>query len=203
MERVLEELEHRCHENMTHAVETEEGLGIEYDEDVVCDVCQSPDGEDNNEMVFCDKCNICVHQVSLSDRTCLLLVEEEELVSSSRSFILAPKLLSAVILVLLQTEVQRLPPPPPQACYGIQKVPKGSWLCRICALGILPKCQLCPKKGGAMKPTRSGTKWVHVSCALWIPEVKPERCSHQFVCIYSSVLNSTAIVCSSFPWKTC
>uniref|UniRef100_A0A3B4TH97 Protein Jade-1 n=1 Tax=Seriola dumerili TaxID=41447 RepID=A0A3B4TH97_SERDU len=126
MERVMEEFERRCHDNMTHAMETEEGLGIEYDEDVVCDVCQSPDGEDNNEMVFCDKCNICVHQ----------------------------------------------------ACYGIQKVPKGSWLCRICALGILPKCQLCPKKGGAMKPTRSGTKWVHVSCALWIPEVSignPEK----------------------------
>uniref|UniRef100_A0A3Q1FK89 Protein Jade-1 n=1 Tax=Acanthochromis polyacanthus TaxID=80966 RepID=A0A3Q1FK89_9TELE len=126
MERVMEEFERCCHDNMTHAVETEEGLGIEYDEDVVCDVCQSPDGEDNNEMVFCDKCNICVHQ----------------------------------------------------ACYGIQKVPKGSWLCRICALGILPKCQLCPKKGGAMKPTRSGTKWVHVSCALWIPEVSignPEK----------------------------
>ncbi|XP_062413152.1 protein Jade-1 isoform X3 [Pungitius pungitius] len=126
MERVMEEFERRCHDNMTHAMETEEGLGIEYDEDVVCDVCRSPDGEDNNEMVFCDKCNICVHQ----------------------------------------------------ACYGIQKVPKGSWLCRICALGILPKCQLCPKKGGAMKPTRSGTKWVHVSCALWIPEVSignPEK----------------------------
>ncbi|KAK2826741.1 hypothetical protein Q5P01_020955 [Channa striata] len=102
MERVMEEFEHCCHENMTHAMETEEGLGIEYDEDVVCDVCQSPDGEDNNEMVFCDKCNICVHQ----------------------------------------------------ACYGIQKVPKGSWLCRICALGILP------------------------NCALWIPEVSignPEK----------------------------
>ena len=63
MERVMEEFERCCHENMTHAMETEEGLGIEYDEDVVCDVCQSPDGEDNNEMVFCDKCNICVHQV--------------------------------------------------------------------------------------------------------------------------------------------
>ncbi|XP_037098218.1 protein Jade-1 isoform X1 [Syngnathus acus] len=126
MERALEEFERSCHDNMTHATETQEGLGIEYDEDVVCDVCQSPDGEDNNEMVFCDKCNICVHQ----------------------------------------------------ACYGIQKVPKGSWLCRICALGIVPKCQLCPKKGGAMKPTRSGTKWVHVSCALWIPEVSignPEK----------------------------
>ncbi|XP_072313805.1 protein Jade-1 [Eucyclogobius newberryi] len=126
MERVLEELERRCHDNMAVAVETQEGLGIEFDEDVVCDVCRSPDGEENNEMVFCDKCNICVHQ----------------------------------------------------ACYGIQKVPTGSWLCRICALGILPKCQLCPKNGGAMKPTRSGTKWVHVSCALWIPEVSignPEK----------------------------
>ncbi|XP_045070939.1 protein Jade-1 [Coregonus clupeaformis] len=126
MERVMEEFERRCYDRMSHAVATEEGLGIEYDEDVVCDICRSPDSEDNNEMVFCDKCNICVHQ----------------------------------------------------ACYGILKVPKGSWLCRTCALGILPKCQLCPKKGGAMKPTRSGTKWVHVSCALWIPEVSignPEK----------------------------
>ncbi|RLV97335.1 hypothetical protein DV515_00011848 [Chloebia gouldiae] len=110
MERVMEEFEQRCYDNMNHAIETEEGLGIEYDEDVVCDVCQSPDGEDGNEMVFCDKCNICVHQ----------------------------------------------------ACYGILKVPEGSWLCRTCALGVRPKCLLCPKKGGAMKPTRSGTKWVSI-----------------------------------------
>ncbi|OCT97083.1 hypothetical protein XELAEV_18009306mg [Xenopus laevis] len=126
MEQVLEEFEKKCYDKMNHAIETEEGLGIEYDEDVVCDVCQSPDGEDGNEMVFCDKCNICVHQ----------------------------------------------------ACYGILKVPEGSWLCRTCALGVQPKCLLCPKKGGAMKPTRSGTKWVHVSCALWIPEVSigsPEK----------------------------
>lgn len=59
-----------------------------------------------------------------------------------------------------------------QACYGILKVPIGSWLCRTCALGVQPKCLLCPKRGGALKPTRSGTKWVHVSCALWIPEVR-------------------------------
>lgn len=58
-----------------------------------------------------------------------------------------------------------------QACYGILKVPTGSWLCRTCALGVQPKCLLCPKRGGALKPTRSGTKWVHVSCALWIPVV--------------------------------
>ncbi|KAG2455465.1 JADE2 ligase, partial [Polypterus senegalus] len=65
MERVLEELESQCSDNMQIAIETEEGLGIEYDEDVVCDVCRSPEGEDGNEMVFCDKCNICVHQVSI------------------------------------------------------------------------------------------------------------------------------------------
>ncbi|XP_054831994.1 E3 ubiquitin-protein ligase Jade-2 isoform X3 [Eublepharis macularius] len=126
LERVLEELETLCYENMNIAIETEEGLGIEYDEDVVCDVCRSPEGEDGNEMVFCDKCNVCVHQ----------------------------------------------------ACYGILKVPIGSWLCRTCALGVQPKCLLCPKRGGALKPTRSGTKWVHVSCALWIPEVSigcPEK----------------------------
>lgn len=61
-----------------------------------------------------------------------------------------------------------------QACYGILKVPQGNWLCRTCALGVQPKCLLCPKRGGALKPTRSGTKWVHVSCALWIPEVRPK-----------------------------
>ncbi|XP_029304370.1 protein Jade-1 isoform X2 [Cottoperca gobio] len=126
MECVLVELESACEEKMRQAIETEEGLGIEYDEDVVCDVCRSPEGEDGNEMVFCDKCNVCVHQ----------------------------------------------------ACYGILKVPQGNWLCRTCALGVQPKCLLCPKRGGALKPTRSGTKWVHVSCALWIPEVSigcPEK----------------------------
>ncbi|XP_041863897.1 protein Jade-1 isoform X2 [Melanotaenia boesemani] len=126
MECVLVELESVCEEKMQQAIATEEGLGIEYDEDVVCDVCRSPEGEDGNEMVFCDKCNVCVHQ----------------------------------------------------ACYGILKVPQGNWLCRTCALGVQPKCLLCPKRGGALKPTRSGTKWVHVSCALWIPEVSigcPEK----------------------------
>ncbi|XP_068134017.1 E3 ubiquitin-protein ligase Jade-2 [Hyperolius riggenbachi] len=126
LEKILEELEILCQENMNVAIDTEEGLGIEYDEDVVCDVCRSPEGEDGNEMVFCDKCNVCVHQ----------------------------------------------------ACYGILKVPTGNWLCRLCALGAQAKCLLCPKRGGALKPTRSGTKWVHVSCALWIPEVSigcPEK----------------------------
>ncbi|KAG8224231.1 hypothetical protein J437_LFUL002687, partial [Ladona fulva] len=79
-----------------------------------------PDSEEGNEMVFCDLCNICVHQ----------------------------------------------------ACYGITRIPPGSWLCRTCAVNLpRPECVLCPNRGGAMKCTRSGHKWAHVSCALWIPEV--------------------------------
>ncbi|CAL1531370.1 unnamed protein product [Lymnaea stagnalis] len=126
MERMIEELENQCYVKTNALKKTEEGLGIEYDEDVACDVCRMLESEDTNEMVFCDGCDICVHQ----------------------------------------------------ACYGIQTIPEGSWLCRICALGIKPMCLLCPKRGGAMKSTKSGTKWTHVSCALWIPEVSigcPEK----------------------------
>lgn len=84
MERVLVELESRCEENMQQAIETEEGLGIEYDEDVVCDVCRSPEGEDGNEMVFCDKCNICVHQVQIRVRWRWAILLGEEAVRSCR-----------------------------------------------------------------------------------------------------------------------
>ncbi|KAG7454051.1 hypothetical protein JOB18_004626 [Solea senegalensis] len=52
MECVLVALESVCEEKMQQAIETEEGLGIEYDEDVVCDVCRSPEGEDGNDGVL-------------------------------------------------------------------------------------------------------------------------------------------------------
>lgn len=74
MERTMEALERKCHESMNHAIETEEGLGIEYDEDVICDVCRSPDSEEGNDMVFCDKCNICVHQVRAETHTHTIVI---------------------------------------------------------------------------------------------------------------------------------
>lgn len=119
LERVIERLELCCWDKIQSILRNEEGLGIEYDENVICDVCRSPDSEEGNEMVFCDSCNICVHQ----------------------------------------------------ACYGITRIPDGQWLCCTCNIGQRPECVLCPNKGGAMKCTRSGQKWAHVSCALWIPEV--------------------------------
>jgi hypothetical protein len=32
------------------------------DDAVVCDICLLPDADDANEMVFCERCNCCVHQ---------------------------------------------------------------------------------------------------------------------------------------------
>ena len=53
-------------------------------------------------------------------------------------------------------------------------IPKGEWLCRVCAAGDeQAKCVLCPVKGGALKRVRPGnSSWAHLCCALWIPEVR-------------------------------
>ncbi|KAK3696718.1 hypothetical protein QZH41_013077, partial [Actinostola sp. cb2023] len=120
LEKAISYQEDKCYENLGYAIVTQEGLSIEYDESVCCDVCQSPDSEEGNEMVFCDSCDICVHQ----------------------------------------------------ACYGIQNIPSGSWLCQPCSRAVSkPPCQLCRNPGGAMKRTKKGKNWAHVSCALWVPEV--------------------------------
>lgn len=37
----MEMFEMQCHANLQEAIRTVDGLGIEYDENVVCDVCRS------------------------------------------------------------------------------------------------------------------------------------------------------------------
>ncbi|KAJ8937756.1 hypothetical protein NQ318_006619 [Aromia moschata] len=118
LERVIERFELCCWDKIQSILRNEEGLGIEYDENVICDVCRSPDSEEERDG----------------------------------------------LLRQLQYIVH-------QACYGITRIPEGQWLCCTCNIGKRPECVLCPNKGGAMKCTRSGQKWAHVSCALWIPEV--------------------------------
>jgi hypothetical protein len=115
-------LETKCQQNMACAVVTDETLGIEYDEETVCDVCRDRESEDTNDMIFCDMCNLCVHQ----------------------------------------------------ACYGLPTIPRGRWLCKTCFIGEQDTpCVLCLNSGGALKRVRPGnTNWAHLSCALWIPEVK-------------------------------
>ena len=41
LELVLAEMEMQCHENMQDAMKTKDGLGIEFDESIMCDVCRT------------------------------------------------------------------------------------------------------------------------------------------------------------------
>ncbi|KAG9509015.1 putative ATP-dependent RNA helicase DDX47, partial [Fragariocoptes setiger] len=57
IEDTITELERQCAENMKN-----NKIGIEFDDGVVCDVCRSPYSEEGNEMIFCDRCEVCIHQ---------------------------------------------------------------------------------------------------------------------------------------------
>ncbi|CAM9671614.1 unnamed protein product, partial [Ectocarpus sp. 12 AP-2014] len=71
-----------------------------------------------------------------------------------------------------------------QHCYACREDTGASWLCDVCEAGedaSVTVCELCKEtnlsKGGAMKQVlgngKNGEKlWVHVSCSLWIPEVR-------------------------------
>ncbi|RAL38749.1 hypothetical protein DM860_013430 [Cuscuta australis] len=75
-----------------------------------------------------------------------------------------------------------------QRCYGVQDDVDGSWICSWCKqknqiLSSEKQCLLCPKKGGALKPSRIGgqgcqehfaAEFAHLFCCQWIPEVYVE-----------------------------
>ncbi|KAK6938468.1 hypothetical protein RJ641_031976 [Dillenia turbinata] len=76
-----------------------------------------------------------------------------------------------------------------QKCYGMQEEADGLWLCSWCKQrseredggnASLWPCDLCPKKGGALKPVHKSlaesenggsTRFSHLFCSLWMPEV--------------------------------
>lgn len=97
-----------------------EAIGSGEEQDSKCAVCDDGDCENSNAIVFCDGCDLAVHQ----------------------------------------------------ECYGVPYIPEGQWLCRKCQLigRGSPNCIFCPNTEGAFKQTNT-SKWSHLLCAIWIPEV--------------------------------
>ncbi|KAM6922077.1 lysine-specific demethylase 4B [Xenentodon cancila] len=59
------------------------------------------------------------------------------------------------------------------SCYGVKPDSvRGSWTCSRCATGTWTvECCLCNLRGGALKVT-TDNRWVHVICAIGVPEVR-------------------------------
>lgn len=59
------------------------------------------------------------------------------------------------------------------SCYGIIGTVDSYWRCVEC-LARLKKpdisCLACPSKAKGLKPT-TDNRWMHISCALWLPKV--------------------------------
>lgn len=143
-----------------------------------CVVCLNGDSESDNKILYCDSCDVAVHQVRM--RTCSRLRPPPPLRPSCSA----------------------------QACYGIESIPDGPWHCRRCEdparrppnrasairrhryrrrrpprhspkciywihfLAAPPQCSLCKRRDdGAFKRTVDG-ELAHVLCALWLPEVR-------------------------------
>lgn len=89
------------------------------DDCIPCSICNDLEFEEDNQILYCDGCNLAVHQV----------------------------------------------------CYGIRNVSKDSWLCKRCLMNLQEvECVFCASKEGAFK-TMADDRWVHMICALWIPEL--------------------------------
>ncbi len=115
--------------------------------DSLCSVCFDGSAPADNHIVFCDGCNIGLHQCCYGlkgipefefycDR-CVFLQSQVRRINSS---------------IKIDLTIPGLVQPP-----GAPQLP-------------VPRCALCPMLHGGLKQTEDG-RWVHLCCALWVPGV--------------------------------
>jgi NuA3 HAT complex component NTO1 len=132
----------------------EESAETAFEELACCNICGEGDWEDDNQIIFCDSCDLAVHQARRTSR-CALQPPRGSLAARAA-----------------------------QICYGAgaREIPEGDqpWFCDMCRFAkrigsssrrFEPECILCPERGGAMKRT-TDSRWAHVTCALWVPNVQ-------------------------------
>ena len=117
-------------------------------EEAVCVICGSGESDEKNPIVFCERCEIPVHQKCYSisaipegDWLCWPCKEYED----------------GLRLAGKDPKAER----PPRWQRKPGTLPE---------LPDLPKCMLCPIERGAFKRSKGG-KWVHVYCAKHTPEI--------------------------------
>eukprot|EP00798_Chlamydomonas_sp_ICE-L_P014429 gene14429-20435_t len=116
------------------------------DEEAICAVCGDGTSISPNEIVFCERCDLAVHQHCYGEWLCWPCLEYEE--QQRREGIPQNKI---------------RPPRWEMAAKGITPAQLPGGTCEA-------ECALCPVKFGAFKKTVDTKQWVHLVCALWHPE---------------------------------
>ena len=141
------------------------------DQDLLCAVCGQAHSEEPNQIVFCEMCDLAVHQkcygiseIPEGDWLCWPCKEYEE------------------------------------ACLKVGKtksqIRKPRWQGGDFSAVDAIKCACCPVKRGAFKKTRQG-EWVHVVCAMWnkIP-IEEKNASDAIGSIKTALMGSQSLTCS-------
>ena len=62
-ERIMGVCERECYVKISHCIHARSALGLDVSDETCCCVCYSSEAPEDNEIVFCDGCDIAVHQV--------------------------------------------------------------------------------------------------------------------------------------------
>jgi hypothetical protein len=147
-------------------------------QDDLCAICLDGTVMDDNEIIFCDKCSVPVHQACYHVKR----------IPSGHWYVVA--------FLDVYSKCSCLP-----WFGGCSDDPFR--YCDVCSVGEDPSntvCSLCNNFGGAYKPTEVPGQWAHTLCATWIPECflaqRDKRYIHNCSAVQKSRMKLKCAICS-------